>query len=112
MRILLDENVPYAVKELLTSRGCQVDHVKDTALQGLENGALIRQTEGRYSLVITNDKDFAVQKNLQPTPTLGIILLRLGTTRVPEELAAIIHLFSSTPAESYIGKLTIYPEPS
>ncbi|HKZ41176.1 MAG TPA: DUF5615 family PIN-like protein [Candidatus Hodarchaeales archaeon] len=108
MRILLDENVPYAAKNVLTSLGYQVDHVKDVGLQGLENGALLQKAKNTYDLLITNDKDFSVQKNLQPTKTLGVILLRLGTTKAKEEIDAIQRLFSSKPVESFIGKLTVY----
>lgn len=108
MRILLDENVPYAVKHILITLGHQADHVKDAGLQGLENGELVRTIQGRYDLLITNDKDFSVQKNLQPTRDVGVILLRLGTTLAKEETAAIEQLFQTASAETFIGKLTVY----
>ena len=107
MRILLDENVPYLVKSYLIDLGHQVSHVKDIGLQGIENGALIRKARQNYDLFITNDKDFQFQKKLHPTKTLGIILLRLGTTRAKEEIEAIKHLFSENPVETFIGKLTV-----
>lgn len=108
MRILLDENVPYAVKHLLIKFGHEADHVKDAGLQGLENGELVRTIQGRYDLLITNDKDFSVQKNLQPTREMGVILLRLGTTQAKEETMAVEKLFRASSSETYVGKLTVY----
>ncbi|OGH55583.1 MAG: hypothetical protein A3G34_00720 [Candidatus Lindowbacteria bacterium RIFCSPLOWO2_12_FULL_62_27] len=78
---------------------------------GVENGELVHAIQGRYDLLITNDKDFAVQKNLRPTPHLGIILLRLGTTKADEEIAAVEQLFQTASPESYVGKLTIHEGP-
>ncbi len=108
MRILLDENVPYAVKRLLTTLGHQADHVTDAGLEGLENGELVRSIQGRYDLLITNDKDFAAQKNLKPTPEMGVILLRLGTTKAAEEIAEVERLFRDAKPETYVGNLTIH----
>ncbi len=109
MRILLDENVPYPVRRLLRSFGHHVDHVKDKGLQGTKNGALMAEADKNYDLLVTNDKDFQLHKVLQPTATLGVLLLRLGTTAVEEELSAITHLFGKGRGATYIGKLTLYP---
>jgi len=109
MRVLLDENVPYPVKHLLKSFGHFVDHVNDRGWQGMKNGELMAEANKDDDLLITNDKDFQLHRVLQPTATLGVLLLRLKTTAAEEELNAITHLFGQDQGTTYIGKLTVYP---
>lgn len=59
MRILLDEDVPYAVRGLLGAvlRGHDVDHVDDLRWKSKKDGFLVRDAASRgYDVFVTNDR--------------------------------------------------------
>ncbi len=61
-RILLDENLPVALKGLLT--GHEVSTVKDMGWTGIQNGALLALAQqSGFDVLITGDKNLTYQQN-------------------------------------------------
>ena len=72
MRIILDENVPFALRRMLTAR--QVTTVQQAGFRGLQNGALLAALEGEFDVLVTADKNLRYQQNLTGR-TLAIVEL-------------------------------------
>lgn len=72
MNILLDENLPHALKRLLTDH--EVQTVQEMGWAGLKNGLLLTRAESRFDLLLTADKNLRYQQNLQGR-RLAIIVL-------------------------------------
>lgn len=78
MRILLDENVPFALRQMLAPR--QVTTVQQAGFRGLQNGALLAALEGAFDVFVTADKNLRYQQNLTAR-TFAIV--ELPTNRWP-----------------------------
>lgn len=72
MNILLDENLPRALKRLLPEH--EVKTVQDMGWAGYTNGLLLARAEGQFDLLLTADKNLRYQQNLQGR-TLAILVL-------------------------------------
>jgi hypothetical protein len=63
MRILLDENIPFALRKLLGDH--EVKHASEEGWDGLSNGQLIAAAEGAgHDVMLTADKNLRYQQNL------------------------------------------------
>ena len=63
MRILFDENIPFALRKLLGDH--EVKHASEEGWDGLSNGDLISAAEGAdYGMMLTADKNLRYQQNL------------------------------------------------
>ena len=109
MRILLDENVAWAILDLLTSLGHQVDHVKSIG-GGLKNGAEYRKAKESYELLISNDRDFLNPKDFPPTKNLGIIFLQIKMMYVQKQIEALKKLLEEESPERLKGNLILLRE--
>jgi hypothetical protein len=78
VRIILDENVPFALRKMLAPR--QVTTVQFAGFRGLKNGALLAAMEGAFDVFVTADKNLRYQQNLTGRK-LGIV--ELPTNRLP-----------------------------
>ena len=74
MRILLDECVPWPLKELLAEYECT--NVQGRGWTGIKNGELLRLAAGEFDLFITSDQGIRYQQNLA---SFGIAILQLST---------------------------------
>ena len=63
MRIILDENVPFALRRMLAPR--QVTTVQQSGFRGLQNGALLAALEGLFDVLVTADKIYVTNRILQ-----------------------------------------------
>lgn len=81
MRILLDENLPIRLKQLLP--GHETASINDAAVgwKGISNGKLLSRMEGLYDLLITADKNIYAQQNLSDR---SISILVLPTNRMKD----------------------------
>jgi len=59
MKILLDENLPDSLVDLLSEHGHKVDSVNRLNLKEIENGALYHEVASDYDLLFTKDAGFA-----------------------------------------------------
>lgn len=72
-RILLDENIPLALRRHLV--GHDVWHVRDTGWAGLSNGDLIAAAEAAgFDVMVTADKNLRHQQNLA-SRRLGLVIV-------------------------------------
>ncbi|HUS45272.1 MAG TPA: DUF5615 family PIN-like protein [Phycisphaerae bacterium] len=94
MRILADENIPRCVVETLRRENHDVAWVRRDAPGATDRKVLARARAGNR-LLLTFDKDFgelAFREGL-PTPSCGVILLRLGDAtpaRLAEKVTAVL----------------------
>ena len=61
VKFLLDENTPYALIDLLESRGFTVMHLKKIGKGGIKNGEVYEFAERNKMWIITRDADLAKQ---------------------------------------------------
>ena len=61
-RIILDENIPHALKSALV--GHLVTSVQEQGWGGIQNGQLMALMEGKFDVFITADKNLRYQQNL------------------------------------------------
>ena len=94
-RILLDENLPIALKRLLT--GHEVATVKDMGWKGIQNGALLALAQqSGFEVMITGDKKLSYQQNPAGRMIALVVLsetqwqvVRSGSDRILEALMGI-----------------------
>ena len=93
MRVLLDECVPWPMHRLLFG------HESRTAQQcgwgGLQNGDLLRKTEGQFEAFVTADQDIRYQQNLRER-TLPILELSKNDRRQIHAASVAIQAAVST----------------
>ncbi len=93
MRLLLDESLPRALKQLLSAH--EVATVPEQGWAGKSNGELLRLAEEEFDAFLTADQNVEYQQNLRAY-RLAVIVLAAQTTRledleplVPEELQTL-----------------------
>ena len=73
MRVLLDENVPVELADLLQDH--EVVHVKDLGWKGISNGELLRRAdEAHFDALVTGDSHLPDQQNLA---RFGVAVIQL-----------------------------------
>lgn len=83
MRIILDENLPKALKRYLSAY--DVTTVQEQGWAGVKNGELMARIEGLYDIFITSDKNIKYQQNLTAR-TIAIVELPTNRLKVLETL--------------------------
>ena len=74
MRVLLDENMPEVLADLLDGHEC--NHVVTLGWAGTRNGKLLlKATEIKFEVLITLDRQIQDQQNLDQLP-ISIVVLR------------------------------------
>jgi predicted nuclease of predicted toxin-antitoxin system len=93
MRILLDESLPLALKDLLVGHEAQT--VAGAGWNGIKNGKLLALAATQFDVFITADKNIEFQQNLKTLP-VAIMVLQVFNNRieavgslVPNILAAL-----------------------
>jgi predicted nuclease of predicted toxin-antitoxin system len=94
MRVLLDENLPHALKRMLP--GHTVGTVQEQGWAGIQNGELLTVAEPLFDVLLTADKNLRYQQNLAgrriaivELPTNRLPLLQPLVPRLLETLAAV-----------------------
>lgn len=72
MSILLDEGVPRVIKKRLPD--LPIRTVAEMGWRGIRNGDLLDLTAGKFTIVITTDKNLPLQQNLEKRRLSAIIL--------------------------------------
>ncbi|BDA74470.1 hypothetical protein Cyan7822_1092 [Rivularia sp. IAM M-261] len=83
MKIILDENLPKALKRYLSAY--DVTTVQEQGWAGVKNGELMARIEGSYDIFITSDKNIKYQQNLTGR-TIAILELPTNRLKVLETL--------------------------
>lgn len=81
MKLLLDENLDWRLQRFL--RGHEVKSVTHIQWSGIQNGALLRQAEGRFDALITMDTGLPEQQNLADFK-IAVIVLRATSNRLAD----------------------------
>ncbi len=81
IKFLLDENIPYALIDLLEKRGFLVDHLKKIGKSGIKNGEVYKFAEEGKMWIITRDADFQNYYKFTSHNIGGIILIKLTITK-------------------------------
>jgi len=55
-KFMLDENIPYALIDLLERRGFSVQHLKKIGKQGIKNGEVYEIAERENMWIVTRDQ--------------------------------------------------------
>ncbi len=77
---LLDENIPYALIDLLERKGFSVGHLKKMGKIGIKNGEVYELAEKTQAWILTRDTDFQNIRRFMSHNISGIILLKLTRT--------------------------------
>jgi len=88
-RVLLDENVPHALRGWVT--GCTVETVAYRGWSGLRNGELLARAAKDYDVLITADQNLPSQQNLSIF-AIGIVVLPSTRPLILRPLARSINL--------------------
>lgn len=73
MKLLLDENLPHALRRELTGHECFT--VSYMGWAGIENGALLaRAADAQFDALITKDTKLQYQQNLAALPVAIVVL--------------------------------------
>lgn len=84
MKIKLDENLPHALIDLLSTLGHEVDSVPQEGLTGQPDDIIWQKTQQEKRFLITQDLDFSDINRFSPGSHFGLLLVRL---RSPGRLA-------------------------
>ena len=79
MRVLLDEHLPHRLRQLF-SDPIEVITVGYQGWKGIKNGELLRKASTEFDVIITMDKGFLYQQNLEEIQ-IGIVLLIADSNR-------------------------------
>ncbi len=93
MRVLLDENLPRALKQMLP--GHAVSTVQEQGWSGIQNGELLTVAEPLFDALLTADKNLRYQQNLAGR---RIAIVELPTNRWPLLEALIPRLLETLAA--------------
>lgn len=92
MKILLDENVPLALRTFFPDDN--VASVQQCGWSGVTNGELLRRAEGQFDALVLADKNLRYQQNLS---NRQIAIVELPSNRWPvlkllaSEVASAVH---------------------
>ena len=89
MRFKLDENMPRAARELLSSFGHDVSTVVEQGMAGNADDEISAVCKVESRALVTLDLDFAHVTSYPPEEFPGIVVLRLTTQDVPSVLEAL-----------------------
>lgn len=107
MRILLDECVDFAVCAFLRDRGFEATHVKETTWTGTSNSRLYEEARTAFNLFITSDRDFRNPAKYPPTPTMGVMYLRIVPPVAKAIIPALERFLQEVPLETITGKYAV-----
>jgi predicted nuclease of predicted toxin-antitoxin system len=109
IKFLLDENIPYALIDLLQKRGFDVQHLKKMGKQGIKNGEVYEIAENEKSWIVTRDADFQNLRKFYSYNIAGIILFRLTRSKTEHLLNAMVRLLDKQ-EDKFTGKNLIIVE--
>lgn len=103
MRILLDENRPADLIEVLRAFGHDVEHVASKALSGRPDPDVRACAEAESRMLITQDIQFADARRFRPGMHAGFVLVRLKQEGLRAILAKFTAVFAQEDIESWRG---------
>lgn len=92
IEFLLDENIPYALIDLLEKKNFTVEHLKKIGKQGIKNGEVYKIAENEKMWIVTRDADFQSLHRFYTYNMPGIILFKLTKSKTEYLLDAMSKL--------------------
>ena len=86
MRVLLDENIPHDLIQLLSNH--DIVTVQGMGWAGVENGDLLHRASGLVDAFVTMDRRLQREQNLSVLP-FGVVLLVARSNRVQDLLPLV-----------------------
>ncbi len=77
MRLVIDAQLPPALRAVFTEAGHEAEHVRDVGLLGAEDGEIWRYASSCEAVIVSKDEDFAVKRVLYPGGP-AVVWLRVG----------------------------------
>lgn len=85
MRVLLDECLPAGLKDSLAALGFEADTVRRAGFGAKKNGEVLSLMEGRWDVLITNDRHIQHQQNMSGR-NISIVVLCAKSNRLKDLL--------------------------
>lgn len=85
MRVLIDECLPAGLKGSFTALGYEADTVRRAGYGAKKNGELLSLMEGRWDVLITNDRNIRYQQNMSGR-NVSILILCAKSNRIKDLL--------------------------
>lgn len=88
MRILIDECLPARLKNSFAHLGHDCDTVQDAGIANKKNGELLSLAEGKWDVLLTNDRNLKFQQNMAGR-TICVLVLRANSSRLSDLLPLV-----------------------
>lgn len=88
MRVLIDECLPAGLQRSIAALGHECDTVRRAGFGAKKNGELLSLMEGRWDVLLTNDRNIKYQQNLAGR-NVSIVILRTKSNRMMDLLPLI-----------------------
>lgn len=88
MRILIDECLPAPIIDSLTPFGHECKTVREIGLGSKKNGELLALADGKWDILLTNDKNIKYQQNMTGR-RISIVILFANSNRLDDLLPLI-----------------------
>lgn len=95
MKLLLDENIPLELINLLKGKNLEVKHILYTNLKSASDEAIFKYAVKNKMTIITFDEDFLDDKFFTETH-YGIILTKKRSKNLEETASIILNLLKSS----------------
>ncbi len=88
MRILVDECLPARIKHSFTKHGYECRTVQEIGYGSKRNGELLSLAEGKWEVLLTNDKNLKHQQNMTGR-RISILVFRARSNRLADLLPLV-----------------------
>ncbi len=103
--IVLDENICYALVEVLRSQKKKVFAIAEPTYSGWSDEQVYQFVVKQKALLVTRDHHFTNSVRFLPENTGGIIYIRIGNLRCEQEIKLIMDFLAEHSAEEISGKV-------
>jgi predicted nuclease of predicted toxin-antitoxin system len=83
MKILLDECVPYQLKQLFVGAGHICETVTDAGFSGKTNGELLATADPDFDVLLTVDRNIRHQQNLK-IRNIAVLVIRADSNKIED----------------------------
>jgi len=83
MKVLIDECLPAALRATFMAMGHECETVRRAGFGSKKNGALLALAEGRWDVLLTNDRRMKHQQNMTGRK-LAVVVLRAKSNRIQD----------------------------
>ena len=109
MKILLDENMPFAFIDFLNEKGHTVEHLKKIGKGGIKNSNVYKYAETEKMWIFTKDSDFKNVLKFETYNIQGVLLFKVSNT-FTENLLKLMNLLLKNYSDKFEEKHLIIVE--